>query len=468
MTNNKSMKKMLYISIILFSIMLTFVVYFSFKRQYSIVIDNYLDMESAIIQEAKQMADLWFNKRISEEGATVDQIEQEILSFIVEPIHLLKNGDAWIYNKDYVIFDKSSDFPDYYRGKSMRQIFEIQKEHGASHYEEMTRGVENATEGQGWYIWLPDKGKEWVAWTSFRFHDQTWTLGLSTPEKEILDDAEIYSFLIKQVLYFSILIFLLFCIARLFFVFQKRQENLIKELMRGRTQLQELNAKKDKFFSIIAHDLRNPISSIIGISNLLVEKTKDNAPEDVIMATELLQQSSGRVMDLLSNLLEWSTNEIGKNAFEPVEFDINNTITNTIELFKLPSAKKGIKFNFETPDPVMVYADLHMVKTILRNLVSNAIKFSFPTGVVDISTEKINDKVLIKIRDHGLGMEEEIVTNLFRIDVHHSTPGTEAEQGTGLGLILCKEFVEKLGGQIRVESKINEGSTFFLSIPAVK
>jgi len=459
-------KKIIFVAMIFFSMMLILIVYLSYKRQYSIIINNYLNMEAEVIEEAKLMANLWFTKRSEDGDVSIDQIEQEILTEIIEPIHLLQNGDAWIYNKDYVIFDKSSDFPEYYRGKSMRQIFEMQSRNGASHYEDMTLGVENGTEGRGWYIWLPEKGKEWVAWTSFRFHQQTWTLGLSTPEEEILQNADIYSFLIKQIIYFSILIILLFIIACLFLIFHKRQENLIRELQNGRTRLQEMNAKKDKFFSIIAHDLRNPISSIIGLSVLLTEKTKNRAPEDVVMAVELLQQASGRVMDLLSNLLEWSTNELGKNVYQPVEFDINNAVRDTIELLRLQSVKKDIRFNFDNSIPVIVNTDLHMVRTILRNIISNAVKFSFPASIISISTEINSDNVLLTVRDSGIGMNEETVNNLFRIDVHHSTPGTESEKGTGLGLILCRELTEKLGGDLKVESKLNEGTSFYLSIPS--
>ena len=352
---SRRVENILFTGTALISIMLVFVVTYSYRRQYDIIIENYLVMESEIILEAKEMADLWFNKRMKDGNADIDTIEQEILANIIEPIHLLENGDAWIYNKDYVIFDKSSDFPDYYRGKSMRQIFDMQKEHGASHYEEMTAGVENATEGQGWYIWLPEKGKEWVAWTSFSFHEKTWTLGLSTPEKEILENANIYSFLVRQIIYYSILILLIFSIAILFLNFHKKQEKLIIEL-------EELNAKKDKFFSIIAHDLRNPISSIIGISNLLVEKTEKEASEDLYKTSELLQQSSTRVMDLLSNLLEWSRNEIGSTEIKPQKFDINNTIIETIELLKLPSVKKDIKLNFDNLKPNPVFTDQFMVK----------------------------------------------------------------------------------------------------------
>ena len=243
---------------------------------------------------------------------------------------------------------------------------------------------------------------------------------------------------------------------------RKRYE---EELQAGKEALQELNVKKDKFFSIIAHDLRNPISSIIEISNLLVEKTKDKAPEDVYTIAEMLHQSSTRVMDLLSNLLEWSMNELENTAIEPEEFDICGTISETIKLLKLQTVKKDISIQFDHSNPIILNTDLSMVKTILRNLISNAVKFSYPSSEIQISAEERDDNAFIVVKDHGVGMDAATVENLFRIDISQSTPGTASERGTGLGLVLCKEFTDKLGGKIYAESKVNNGSTFYITLP---
>lgn len=246
--------------------------------------------------------------------------------------------------------------------------------------------------------------------------------------------------------------------------FKKNEE----ELRFGRNQLQELNAKKDKFFSILAHDLINPISSIAGISDFLVNFAHTEQSEELLEIAELIQQSSKQVMNLLSNLLEWSRAETGHIKIKSQEFDINQTIKEVVDLFSLTASQKSIELKMIHSEVLLAYTDKSMVSTVLRNLISNAIKFSVPQSVVYITAERYKNDIIVKVRDNGIGMSEVAIQNLFRIDVHHSTRGTENEVGTGLGLILCKEFVEKLGGEIWVKSELNKGSEFYFTIPAIK
>jgi len=146
-------------------------------------------VQMQVVREAARAVEAWLGARVLREGADKDLAEQEAFRRFIAPIQLLKNGDAWIYNRDYVIYDQSGDFPDIYLGKSIAQIFEMQKAHGASHYEELVEGVLKGTEGVGWYVWLPDKGREFAAWTTIKLADDSWTIGLSTPESEILAAA---------------------------------------------------------------------------------------------------------------------------------------------------------------------------------------------------------------------------------------------------------------------------------------
>ncbi len=150
------------------------------------VLNSWTTQEMEIVRGAARTAQAWLQMRIEQQGIPVNQAEQEVFTYFIEPIHLLQNGDAWIYNREHIVYDKSSDMPDEYRGKSIADIFEIQKSKGAQHYDDVVQGVLQATEGTGWYIWLPEKGREYVAWTSLRLLNDTWTIGLSTPESEIL------------------------------------------------------------------------------------------------------------------------------------------------------------------------------------------------------------------------------------------------------------------------------------------
>jgi len=230
-------------------------------------------------------------------------------------------------------------------------------------------------------------------------------------------------------------------------------------------RLKELNATKDKFFSIIGHDLRNPFNAIIGFSNLLTDQIKEKDYEGIEEYANIIQTSSVRAMSLLSDLLEWSQIQTGKMTFSPITFDLAKLVNEVLELANYNAHQKKITFINELPHTVIVFADISMIGTILRNLISNAIKFSNLNGQVVISVNQRPTELIVKILDNGIGIKEETIGKLFRIDEAYSTPGTLKETGTGLGLLLCKELVQKHGGEIWVESKFGSGSTFFFTIP---
>jgi two-component system, sensor histidine kinase and response regulator len=229
--------------------------------------------------------------------------------------------------------------------------------------------------------------------------------------------------------------------------------------------LSKLNAQKDKFFSIIAHDLRSPFNSILGFSQLLKEKVENNDYEGIGKYAEIISQSSQRTMDLLMNLLEWSRSRTGKLEFNPEHFELVDVVHEIVALFDEIARQKSISIVKVVPHSFPIFADKPMINTILRNLVSNAIKFTQPGGLVTVSANRVNQDIAISVNDNGLGIAAERVSRLFRIDESYSTPGTGNEKGTGLGLILCKEFVEKHGGRIWVESEEGMGSTFIINLP---
>ena len=235
-------------------------------------------------------------------------------------------------------------------------------------------------------------------------------------------------------------------------------------LRKSEAELREINAAKDKFFSIISHDLRSPFNSILGLSNLLVEQIQEKNYEGIEEYAEIIQKSSMRVFDLLMNLLEWSRSQTGRMEFSPEYVEMVALINEVIELLSDSAHQKSITIHRELPRNMIAFIDKAMISTILRNLISNAIKFTRPDGQIIISAELKKDKVIIAISDNGVGIKNENIEKLFRIDENHSMPGTLKEKGTGLGLILCKEFIEKHGGEIWVESEVGRGSTFYFSV----
>lgn len=248
---------------------------------------------------------------------------------------------------------------------------------------------------------------------------------------------------------------------------RKRAENALKE---SEARLQELNATKDKFFSIIAHDLKGPFNSIMGFSELLMRQILDRDYEEIDRYATIIQNSSQRAMDLLMNLLEWSRSQTGNMEFNPERINISILAREAAELFHDAALQKSIVIYLEVQPHTFVMVDRKMISTILRNMISNAIKFTHDEGEIIISARRHENECLVTVSDNGMGIKREAIDKLFRIDTSYSTLGTRNEAGTGLGLILCKDFVDKHNGRIWVESergsKEERGSTkFYFTVP---
>lgn len=233
-------------------------------------------------------------------------------------------------------------------------------------------------------------------------------------------------------------------------------------------ELSDANLMKDRFFSIIAHDLINPFNSLLGLSQLLSKNADKYEPEKIKHFSNMIHESAKNGYKLLENLLDWSRTQTNRFEFDPYFYPLGELIDESIEIIEgqLLTKEMQIIKNF---DPfTSVYTDKNVINTILRNLISNAIKFSPIGSKIEISSYFDPKYCIVSIRDYGTGIPENKIHKLFQLNSNYSTAGTLNEKGTGLGLILCKEFVEKQEGQIWVESKINEGSIFHFSIPLAK
>ncbi|MCX6154850.1 MAG: PAS domain S-box protein [Candidatus Kapabacteria bacterium] len=249
---------------------------------------------------------------------------------------------------------------------------------------------------------------------------------------------------------------------------------LIGELTEAKEKLETLNATKDKFFSIIAHDLKGPLGSFKQVTELLAESYSEFPEEDKVEFILLMSQESKNLYSLLENLLEWSRSQRGNIPFNPEKFNLKMMSIEIIKLMKPTAEKKRIELINHIPISLDIIADENMINTVIRNLISNAIKFTPDCGSIELgirakTTEEFSSSEdCIFIKDSGLGMSLETRDKLFRIDTQVTTLGTNSEKGTGLGLILCKEFIEKHSGKIWVESEEGEGSTFYFTIPRRK
>jgi len=291
-------------------------------------------------------------------------------------------------------------------------------------------------------------------------------------QKLVIRSKEIYNYFLFVSVVFLIAIF----IGILFFVNKiRKKNNLLKsnqnEIESQRDNLQFLaneleksNNIKDRFFTIIAHDLKSPFNSILGLSEILKNSIDDFDKDEIIQISKAINNSSSTAFDLLVNLLKWSQTQTNRIKHNPSKIEINEIIQSSIELLENIAISKSLNISFDPQENVLVYADINMLNSILRNLISNAIKFT-DSGRIKIQVN-INSKYCeISVQDSGVGIPEDNLKKLFLLDEDISTKGTQGESGTGLGLILCKEFVEKNNGSIQVESTLNEGSKFSFTVP---
>jgi PAS domain S-box-containing protein len=236
-------------------------------------------------------------------------------------------------------------------------------------------------------------------------------------------------------------------------------------LKKSESRLRELNATKDKLFSIIAHDLKSPFSSIIGFSELISENFESLSSDEIKEYIKHIDISAKNTLSLLDNLLIWAKTQTGQMVFKPICLNFKNILEQVTSVANPSALIKNISISYLNPEDMIVFADYNMLQTILRNLISNAIKFTGPGGRIEIISQVIEGFVEIIISDNGIGMDEKSLETLFKIDKSVINTGTAKESGSGLGLLICIEFVEKHGGRIWAESATNIGSAFHFTLP---
>ena len=233
-------------------------------------------------------------------------------------------------------------------------------------------------------------------------------------------------------------------------------------------ELKELNDAKDKFFSIIAHDLRSPFNGLLGFSKVLSDEYEDLSNDEVKEYISYVHSSAKTVFNLIENLLQWSRIQTGRMEFQPINIDLHELVFKIVNLFTPVAIEKHITLRNQVPLNAVMKADQNMLNSIVQNLTANALKFTNSGGNVTIKYEYINNFHKIIVADNGVGIAKENIEKLFRIDSHYSTIGTANEEGTGLGLILCRELAEQNGGHLHVKSEIGKGSEFTLILPSTK
>ena len=273
------------------------------------------------------------------------------------------------------------------------------------------------------------------------------------------------NFLVILSLLLGIIIVMYIIILRNKMQHNHQLQEINQKVVEQNGQLKELNATKDRFFSIIGHDLRSPLNSLSSFSDLLINHTNTLKPEEIKMVASNLSKSVKNLNNLLENLLMWSRSQSAGITIKKENVPIIKIVEENFLLFETIAANKKIKLSNQLPVDLYGYCDFNTTNTIMRNLLANALKFTGESGEVKVTGSSKNNYIEISVVDSGTGMDSETIANLFKIDKKQSAPGTANEKGTGLGLFLCKDFAEKNGGELTVSSELGKGSCFTFTLP---
>ncbi|MDO9577150.1 MAG: HAMP domain-containing sensor histidine kinase [Candidatus Cloacimonadales bacterium] len=238
-----------------------------------------------------------------------------------------------------------------------------------------------------------------------------------------------------------------------------------QELQKSQLELERINQSKDKLFSVISHDLKNPFNTLLNFSEIILKNYQNLPAEKLLDFLDRINKSAKRGYALLENLLHWSQFQTGTITIHPEKFEIKAKIAETILIFGEVAAAKNIKIINNLKKEFFVFADQQMITAVIRNLLSNALKFTENNGAITVSATELPQHLEISVSDSGVGINDTNMKKLFNLNTNYSTTGTGNEKGSGLGLILCRDFVEKNGGKIRVESEIGRGTKFSFTIP---
>jgi signal transduction histidine kinase len=240
------------------------------------------------------------------------------------------------------------------------------------------------------------------------------------------------------------------------------------KLQKSESDLKLANAQKDKFYSIIAHDLKGPFMGLMGLSDVMSNEINEISKEEIAEYSGLINSTSKKLFGLLTNLLDWSRVQTGKMEFEPQNLNLRSVASEAISLYEQSAVNKEISLINEVSNEMSAYADQNILSTLIRNLVSNALKFTNPGGMVKILSSVEDNMPVISVMDNGRGLSEESINKIFASGSSFTTKGSQGEIGTGLGLALCQELVAINGGNIYCKSKEGQGATFSFTIPQAK
>jgi len=435
----------------------------SYEEQRRVMISSCLDFEQALVARTVATAEIWFRSRLGQ--APVSEIEDEVFWYFVDPIQAFRTGDAWIYNADYVIYDKSSDFPEVYRGKPIDEIFGMQAALGAAHYEAVVRGVLSGGSGRDYYIWSPSKGREWVAWESFSVGDETWTLGFSSPEDEIFEYYDLGGFFRSGLVYCcGLSVGVAACVVFLL-GWYRRKRALTEALLAAKKEAERANGAKGDFLAAMSHEIRTPMNAILGFIELLSLGPLVAEQKEYV---SIILPNAKSLLSIIDDILDFSRIENGKLELASAPFAPGETLANVVRLFGAKARAKSIDLSFRPDGDPVCLGDPLRLGQVLINLVGNAVKFTPEGGRVEVtlSASAAGDDVAlyIAVADTGIGISADRLAAIFEPFTQGDSSIAGRFGGTGLGLSISSRLVARMGGVLSVDSAPGKGSRFSFSI----
>jgi signal transduction histidine kinase/ActR/RegA family two-component response regulator len=449
---------------------------------------NFNAQQMALVKSIAAASQGWMELRL-QESANTTQAAQEVVQRFIEPVQLLQDSSFWVYERGQLVYHQAPDFPAEYQGKSAAAIFDLQKQKGASHFDELVAGITNSTQGSGWYVWLPATGRQYAAWFSTSIAGAAWTFGISTPETEILLFSASQQALQREIFGASLITLLLwggfFLALRQMRLSDSQHEVLAQsgsdqnlpaprpnsqaeELAQANIDLQKAASARDEFLSTIGHELRTPLSNVIGLTYALQCQVYGPVTEKQAASLETILSTTRHLSSMVNDILDFSGIQAGTMKLEKRPVSMPSFLDACMAFIDQQAFRKSIKVSFDRdPQVNWIEGDESRLKQLVFNLLNNAVKFTPAGGQVGVEVKgnPPDQQVELTVWDRGIGIAAADFPRLFTPFSQLDAGITRQYGGTGLGLSLVLRIAELHDGSISVTSEVGKGSRFTLALP---
>jgi signal transduction histidine kinase/CheY-like chemotaxis protein len=473
----------------LITIVLWWSVALYYRSRQEAILSNWIEIQQILIKDKGRSIAAWFDLRLGETGGDPQVVEREVIEKYIAPTRQYENGEPWIFTKTRSVYINQVDIPEEVRANGIERLFDYQKERGATHYEDFVQGVQNATEGSSWYVWQPQLGREFVAWSSFQVINETWTLGISTSEAKILAASGIQDNLLRELFGVGAITVLLWGIYLLFLRQQQitsgqlsamqisvtdqislaqKVSNQSAELTVINQALEKASAAKDEFTANMSHELRTPLNTITGLAYALQCQVYGPVNEKQSYSLNTILNTSQNLSALIDNILDYSNIQSRKIHIEIKPVILEDFLDSCLSVVTQPANEKQIQLEVDRDLQVeTLEADEVRLRQVLVNLLTNAVKFTLPGGKAGLRVrcDPENQEIKLTVWDTGIGIDQKEMQRLFKPFVQLAAGYDRPHSGTGLGLLLVARIMDLHGGSVAAESEAGKGSQFTITLP---